>query len=93
MTKALADAEKACELRPDWEKAHFRRGLALEELERHEEALAAYIRADELESNGEVRVERTFAQQLDPGGAPKDRTAQGQLSGAHCRRSRRRSRI
>jgi len=28
--EALADAEQACELRPDWEKGHFRRAAALE---------------------------------------------------------------
>jgi len=53
--KALGDAEKACELRPDWEKAHFRRGRALEELERWEEALAAYAHSAELEATPECR--------------------------------------
>lgn len=54
VTKALADAEKACELRPDWEKAHFRRGRALEDLERYEESLAAYMRSAEIDPTPEV---------------------------------------
>ena len=47
MSQALADAEKCVELRPEWEKSHFRKGVALEEkgddalaLESFEAALA-----------------------------------------------------
>ncbi len=32
VTKALEDAEKCIELRPDWDKGYFRKGNVLEEL-------------------------------------------------------------
>ncbi|KAL0127814.1 hypothetical protein PUN28_003211 [Cardiocondyla obscurior] len=38
---ALTDADHAVRLRPDWGKGHYRRGIALSALGRHEEALYA----------------------------------------------------
>lgn len=40
--KALADAEKVIELKPDWPKGFFRKGAALENLLRYPEAFVAY---------------------------------------------------
>ena len=39
-TKALADAEAAIRLRPEWEKGHWRKAAALELLERMDEVAA-----------------------------------------------------
>jgi len=38
-SKALADAEKCIELKPDWPKGYFRKACALSELLRHSEAI------------------------------------------------------
>ncbi|KAK1128216.1 hypothetical protein K0M31_002687 [Melipona bicolor] len=38
---SLTDADHAVRLRPDWGKGHYRRGVALSALGRHEEALFA----------------------------------------------------
>ena len=46
---ALADAETAVRLRPEWGKAHYRLGSCLARLERHEGAIGAFERACELE--------------------------------------------
>lgn len=46
--QALADAETVISLRPTWEKGFYRKGLALDALERYDEALAAYRDAAEL---------------------------------------------
>lgn len=43
--KALADAERAIEVKSDYVKAHFRRGLALHALERFTDAVHAFERA------------------------------------------------
>jgi predicted TPR repeat methyltransferase len=40
--QALSDAEVCAALRPDWEKAHFRRGMALEAAAEDNDAIAAY---------------------------------------------------
>ena len=42
VSQALADAEACVALRPDWEKAHFRRGVALEEKGDDAGAVAAF---------------------------------------------------
>jgi len=39
--RALEDAEKCVELKPDWPKGYFRKGVALAELLRHAEAILA----------------------------------------------------
>ena len=39
--QALADADKCVELKPGWDKAHFRRAAALEAGDNDEDALAA----------------------------------------------------
>mmetsp|Transcript_12991 Transcript_12991/g.24781 ORF Transcript_12991/g.24781 Transcript_12991/m.24781 type:complete len:311 (+) Transcript_12991:181-1113(+) len=45
--KALADAETCIKLRPTWEKGYFRKGCALEALEKFEQALACFREAAE----------------------------------------------
>ena len=46
--KALADAERACALAPEYAKAHFRRSQALRALARPDDAAAALERVLEL---------------------------------------------
>ena len=41
-SKALKDAVKAKDLNPDWPKAYYRQGVALQCLARHAEALGAF---------------------------------------------------
>eukprot|EP00250_Pteridium_aquilinum_P006566 c16455_g1_i2 orf=228-1178(+) len=45
VTKALADADMTIQLKPTWEKGYFRKGCALEAMDRLDEALAAYREA------------------------------------------------
>jgi tetratricopeptide (TPR) repeat protein len=40
--KALADADKCIELRPEWEKGYFRKGSALEAISDYPSALDVY---------------------------------------------------
>ncbi|XP_030507177.1 uncharacterized protein LOC115722182 [Cannabis sativa] len=42
LSKALADAETAIALSPEWEKGYFRKGCILEAMERYDDALAAF---------------------------------------------------
>ena len=50
MKQALADADVCVKLRPDWEKAHFRRGMALEAGNEDNDAIAAYESAARTET-------------------------------------------
>ncbi|KDD74639.1 hypothetical protein H632_c1165p1 [Helicosporidium sp. ATCC 50920] len=61
VTKALADAETSIDLQPDWHKAHFRRGAALEGMGRLDEALSAFRDAaarapDNVEAQDRIRA-------------------------------------
>ena len=47
--QALADAIRASEVKPDWAKAYFRKGAALQGLGRHEEAFQAFYECLTLE--------------------------------------------
>lgn len=42
LSKALADAEMTITLNPQWEKGYFRKGCALEAMERFDDAIAAF---------------------------------------------------
>ncbi|GJP33784.1 hypothetical protein CLOM_g8867 [Closterium sp. NIES-68] len=42
LTKALADAETTIKLNPSWEKGYYRKGCALEALQRYDESLDAF---------------------------------------------------
>ena len=42
LNKALADAEKCVELRPDWDKAYFRKGSVFEAMADYQAAAQAY---------------------------------------------------
>lgn len=48
---ALQDSEKSIEIKPDWGKAHFRKGMALAGLQRYEEALTEYFQCFLLENS------------------------------------------
>ncbi len=55
VSEALLDAERCVNLNPEWPKGQFRHGVCLQRAERHEEAVAAFERAADLEpSNGAV---------------------------------------
>ncbi|XP_015596385.1 LON peptidase N-terminal domain and RING finger protein 3 [Cephus cinctus] len=57
---SLTDADHAIRLRPDWGKGHFRRGVALAALGRHEEALFAFCTSVAIDRNPQtVRQEIT----------------------------------
>ncbi|KYQ51250.1 LON peptidase N-terminal domain and RING finger protein 3, partial [Trachymyrmex zeteki] len=57
---ALTDADHAVRLRPDWGKGHYRRGIALSALGRHEEALYALCISVAIDKNPQaVRHELT----------------------------------
>lgn len=49
--KALVDADKCIELKPDWAKGHLRRAGALSGLKRHEDAKGAFAAALKCEPN------------------------------------------
>jgi stress-induced-phosphoprotein 1 len=51
---ALQDAIKATELRPDWPKGYYRKGSALQALQRHEEAFQAFYECLTLEDEKSV---------------------------------------
>lgn len=51
--KALTDADKAVSLKNDWVKGWFRKGQALYELKRYDEAVDAYKRAVDLDPKNE----------------------------------------
>ncbi|XP_077984648.1 LON peptidase N-terminal domain and RING finger protein 3-like [Glandiceps talaboti] len=55
---ALKDSDRACELRPDWPKGHYRKGSALLGLGRNEEAMIAFLQCLVLDpSNTSARKE------------------------------------
>ncbi|XP_033231307.1 LON peptidase N-terminal domain and RING finger protein 3 [Belonocnema kinseyi] len=59
---SLTDADHAVRLRPDWGKGHYRRGLALSALGRHEEAVFALCTSAAIDKNPQnVRHELTRA--------------------------------
>jgi tetratricopeptide (TPR) repeat protein len=46
--KSLRDADKAIALKADWEKGWYRRGVALSNLQRYEEAMQAFQKCMDL---------------------------------------------
>jgi tetratricopeptide (TPR) repeat protein len=46
--KSLRDADKAIALKGDWEKGWYRRGVALSNLQRYEEAMQAFQKCMDL---------------------------------------------
>ena len=53
---ALRDAERAVEIAPEWAKGQYRLGVCLQRSEQHEEAVAAFERACDLDpGNAEAR--------------------------------------
>lgn len=62
---ALQDAIKATELRPDWAKGHYRKGSALQALQRHEEAFQAFYECLTLEDEKSVnQVKHELSKEL-----------------------------
>jgi len=51
--KSLQDADKSISMKDDWVKGHFRKGQALYELKRYEDAFKSYKRAVELDPKNE----------------------------------------
>jgi len=49
--RALEDANKSIEIKPDWGKSYFRKGMVLSALENYEDALVAYFQCLILEDN------------------------------------------
>ncbi|XP_074108518.1 LON peptidase N-terminal domain and RING finger protein 3 [Cotesia typhae] len=57
---SLNDADHAVRLRPDWGKGHYRRGVALSALGRHEEAFVAFCTSVAIDKNTQnIRHELT----------------------------------
>jgi len=56
VSQALQDAEKCCELKPDWDKAHFRKAAALEASEKDAEALIALEESVKLAGPDQVPI-------------------------------------
>lgn len=55
--RALKDAERCVELRPDWIKGHWRKAQALLKLKKFDEAINAAVKAEEIDpSNAEVQA-------------------------------------
>ncbi len=55
--RALKDAERCVELRPDWIKGHWRMAQALLKLKKFDEAISAAVKAEEIDpANAEVQV-------------------------------------
>jgi tetratricopeptide (TPR) repeat protein len=46
--KSLRDAEKSVSLKSDWEKGHYRKGCALRELGRYQEALSSFEKCSDI---------------------------------------------
>lgn len=59
-SKSLRDADKAIALKADWEKGWYRRGVALSNLERYEEAMAAFQKCLDLNPSS-----KDYQQQYD----------------------------
>jgi len=63
----LQDAEKCCELKPDWDKAHCRKAAALEASEKDADALIALeVRKNSLTKNLPSFSSRTQTRGFDP---------------------------
>jgi len=69
---SLADASKSVELKEDWVKGHFRKGIALVQLKRYSEAIQAFKRAQQLDPNNEdLRAKLKEAERLEVKHKPK----------------------
>lgn len=70
VAKALSDAEAAIKLKPDWDKAHTRKGAAAEAASDLAVALCSYERALELNAgNAEVLAKvKQLRRLLEPDG-------------------------
>jgi len=70
--RSLADASKSIELKEDWVKGHFRKGIALYELKRYPEAVQVFKRAQQLDPNNEdLRAKLKDAERMEVKHKPK----------------------
>jgi tetratricopeptide (TPR) repeat protein len=79
---ALADAERAQQLRPQWSKAYFRLGTALHALRRFEEAAQALFQGVQLEPDN-VEMARAFRQAVEDGREAYKEEQRKAFSAAH----------
>ncbi|CAH1268424.1 LONRF1 [Branchiostoma lanceolatum] len=66
---ALKDALLVCQLRPDWPKGHYRKGMALIGLGRHEEAMSCFLQCLTLDPDvrpAQAELERLLHNLLSP---------------------------
>jgi len=81
--KSLADANKSLSINADWLKGHFRKGAALVELKRYEDAVEAYKRAVQLDpGNQDITSKLKEAEQLFKKNKPKINADGSPLSAA-----------
>jgi tetratricopeptide (TPR) repeat protein len=67
--EALLDAEHACQLKPDWAKGYYRKGVALAGQGRQEEALVAFLQSltlDGLATSARKSLEKVGAHRPSP---------------------------
>jgi len=70
--KSLLDANKSIELKDDWVKGHFRKGIALVELKKYSEAVQVFRRAQQLDPNNEdLRARLKDAERMEVKHKPK----------------------
>ncbi|XP_078684505.1 LON peptidase N-terminal domain and RING finger protein 1-like isoform X1 [Branchiostoma floridae x Branchiostoma belcheri] len=66
---ALKDALQVCQLRPDWPKGHYRKGMALIGMGRHEEAMSCFLQCLTLDPDvrpAKAELERLLHNLLSP---------------------------
>jgi len=81
--KSLADANKSLAINPEWLKGHFRKGAALFELKRWEDATQAYKKAVQLDpQNQDITSKLKEAEQMWKKNKPKVNADGSPLSAA-----------
>lgn len=63
---SLADAEAAVESKPDWGKAHYRKGAALQALERWEDAATAFFEGVQVDPS-KLALGKSFREAIESG--------------------------
>lgn len=68
MEEAVADADAAIERKPDWGKAYYRKGAALQALKRWEDAATAYFEGVQVDP-GNLALGTAFREAIEGGRA------------------------